>query len=158
MNVKKVRLADIRPWPKNPRKVKEEDMARLKKQLAELEQHAPLLVNKNGIILGGNMRYKAMLELGWSECYVVEVDADTETKMLEYALSHNDAVGVYDERLLMEVVNEAGEFDFSKFRVEFAGGMELKDFIAQGPVAYPEKDLTQGVETANSCPKCGYRW
>jgi hypothetical protein len=56
-------IKELTPWEKNWRYIKEEDFDRLKAQLIDFGQYKPLLVTKQGTIVGGNMRYKAMLDL-----------------------------------------------------------------------------------------------
>ena len=62
----KMKLKDINPNPNNPRLVKDD---RFKKLVASIEQFPemmelrPMIVDENNVILGGNMRYKALKEL-----------------------------------------------------------------------------------------------
>lgn len=55
-------------------------MERLKKQIQKLGQYKPLLITKDGTVLGGNMRLKAYQELGIENVWVNVVDAPTEEK------------------------------------------------------------------------------
>jgi hypothetical protein len=55
-----VSIKGIAPWDKNPRYIKEDAFERLKAQIVDFGHYKPLLVTKDGTIIGGNMRYRAM--------------------------------------------------------------------------------------------------
>jgi hypothetical protein len=53
-------IKSLTPWEKNPRYIQDEDFERLKAQIIDFGQYKPLLVTKDGTIVGGNMRFRAM--------------------------------------------------------------------------------------------------
>ena len=58
---------DIRLNPDNPRQINEAKFKKLKqsiKDFPKMLELRPIVVDKEGIILGGNMRYRALQELG----------------------------------------------------------------------------------------------
>lgn len=99
------KLADLVSWANNPRSILKEDFERLKKQVESLGVYKTLLVNQDNIVLGGNMRLRAFLELFDPQteilCGIVET-AD-ESQMLAYAISDNDQVGITDQQALAEL-------------------------------------------------------
>lgn len=111
------KVADLTNWEDNPRSIVKEDFERLKKQIIKLGMYKPLLINENNIVLGGNMRLRALTELGAKEVAVTVVDATTPDKMLEYALSDNDQVGVTDDLKLAELVH-LSPIDTSLYKVQ----------------------------------------
>jgi len=107
MKILKVPIEKVEPWERNPRGIKRADFERLKKQIQKLGVYKPLVAyRENGkyIVLGGNMRIRALRELGHKEVDVSVVDAKTEKERIEYALSDNDRAGYYDSDLLVELV------------------------------------------------------
>ena len=90
------KLSTLKNWDKNPRSIKDKDFQRLKKQIQKLGQYKPLIITQEGVVLGGNMRLRAYRELGLKDIWVSIIDASTEEKKLEYALSDNDRAGFYD--------------------------------------------------------------
>lgn len=118
------KVADLYGWKDNPRDIHGSDYKRLRKQI-ELGEHSPLLVTKEGEVLGGNTRLRAYKELKKEECKVVlitfsENEAGQITAWidgqvaertfstlsqakLEYAVSHNDAIGQYNMEKLSEL-------------------------------------------------------
>lgn len=62
-------LSELHPWENNPRDIKVEGYARLKKQVVGLGYYKPNLVMADGTILGGNMRFKVYEELANSQIF-----------------------------------------------------------------------------------------
>ena len=61
---RKVKLSEIFPNSHNPRKITKEKFERLKKKIEEVGFHSPIKVDNDNVILGGNQRYQALLEMG----------------------------------------------------------------------------------------------
>lgn len=111
------KVADLTNWEDNPRSIVKEDFERLKKQIIKLGMYKPLLINADNIVLGGNMRLRALTDLGAKEVAVTVVDATDPATMLEYALSDNDQVGVTDDLKLAELVH-LSPIDTSLYKVQ----------------------------------------
>ena len=111
------KVADLTNWEDNPRSIVKEDFERLKKQIIKLGMYKPLLINTNNVVLGGNMRLRALTDLGAKEVAVTVVDALDPATMLEYALSDNDQVGVTDDLKLAELVH-LSPIDTSLYKVQ----------------------------------------
>ena len=74
-------IKKLKPNPNNPRIIKDEKFKKLVQSLKELPEMAnvrPIVVNQDMIVLGGNMRLKAMQEAGWKKVPVEVVDWDEE--------------------------------------------------------------------------------
>ena len=59
----------------------------------------PIVVNKDMIILGGNMRYKASIEAGLKEIPIIETDL-TEEQQREFLIKDNISGGEWDWDIL----------------------------------------------------------
>ena len=95
-------IKDIKPNPNNPRVIKDEKFAKLVQSLKELPEMAtvrPVVVNSDMIVLGGNMRLKAMKEAGWKEVPVEIVDWDEE-KQRQFIIKDNVGFGEWDWEML----------------------------------------------------------
>ena len=71
--VSTVSLNKIKPNPNNPRIIKDDKFAKLVKSIKEFPEmlHArPIVVNPEMVVLGGNMRLKALKEAGIKEAPV----------------------------------------------------------------------------------------
>lgn len=67
---KTVKLSEIKPNPDNPRVIKKNQLKSLQKSLndfPEMMELRPIVVDEDGVILGGNMRYQALLANGATE-------------------------------------------------------------------------------------------
>lgn len=137
-------ITSLIAWDKNPRTIDATGLNRLKAQLKKLGQYKPLLINQDNIVLGGNMRLKAMLEMGVTEVWVTIVQTHSEQQMLEYALSDNDRAGQYSQEMLNELVIEFPQLKLDSFSVDALPTVSLKDLIDVEPKIMDGADLPTG--------------
>jgi DNA modification methylase len=127
-------LDQLTNWSDNPRELKRAELDRLKKQIKKLGEYKSLLVTEDGTVLGGNSRLKAYKELGMTHAWVSVVEADTETKKLEYALSDNDHVATYDEQMLAELVTNTPDIELGDYKVDLGEPVDLSALLEKyGP-------------------------
>lgn len=122
-------ISELRGWDKNPRKIKEADFERLKKQIATLGQYKPIIITPDGEVLGGNMRLRAYRELGIERVWVSVVHPRNEKEKIAYALSDNDRAGYYDDDLLAGLFLDYPEFDWGNYAVDVAPPKPLDLFL-----------------------------
>jgi hypothetical protein len=164
MEIKRVPIEQVEPWEKNPRGILKKDFERLKRQIQKLGIYKPLIAyQENGkyIVLGGNMRIKALQELGFKKVDISIVKAKTEKERIEYALSDNDRAGYTEEEKLAELLYpHLEEINLEDFKVDLSEPITIKNILEDfGPNFIPkEKEIDENIETGNECPKCGYRW
>lgn len=123
------KLSSLTNWDKNPRSIKKNDFERLKKQIQQLGQYKPLLITDDGIVLGGNMRLRAYKDLGIDDLWVSVVDAKTEDKKLEYALSDNDRAGYYDSDLVANLIPDYPNFEWKDYAIDLKEPKNLGDLV-----------------------------
>jgi len=111
-------ITTLRNWDKNPRSSTDESIERLIKQIKKLGVYKPLLITEDGTVLGGNMRLKALQKMGEKKVWVSIVDAPTEEKKIEYALSDNDRVGKYESDQLEKLIGDFPEVSWSDYSVD----------------------------------------
>jgi ParB-like chromosome segregation protein Spo0J len=152
MKSEKRKLKDLRCWDKNPRAIKEVDFERLKRLIKKLGLFKPFLITEDGTILGGNMRYRACLDLGLDEVPVSVVKAETEQKRTEFALADNDRAGYYEEDKLAELVLSLPELELEDFKVDLGYQSKLIDAVnlfapSQNDIEHlSEEDLEKYLE------------
>lgn len=98
METQTVKLSKIKPNPANPRLIKDDKFNKLVQSLKDFPEMAdirPIVVNRDMVILGGNMRFKAMKEAGWKECPVVVAEL-TEEQEKEFIIKDNVGFGEWD--------------------------------------------------------------
>lgn len=96
------KISEIKPNPNNPRIIKDDKFKKLVQSLKDFPDMAkvrPIVVNQDMIVLGGNMRLKAMKEAGWKEVPVVVVDWDEE-KQREFIIKDNVGFGEWDWEMI----------------------------------------------------------
>jgi DNA modification methylase len=93
-----IAISKVRPNSDNPRYIKDEKFKKLVQSLRDFPEMAnvrPIVVNTEMVVLGGNMRLKAMQEAGWKEVPVKVVDW-SEEKQREFIIKDNVGFGEWD--------------------------------------------------------------
>ena len=111
MEVQKVKISSVKNNPKNPRFIKDDKFKKLVKSIQEFPQMLelrPIVVDENNIVLGGNMRLKACIEVGIKEVYIVKAEDLTEEQKDEFIVKDNVGFGEWDWDML------ANEWDTEK--------------------------------------------
>ena len=111
--MQKVKINAIKTNPKNPRLIKDDKFKKLVKSIQEFPQMLelrPIVVDENNIILGGNMRYKACIEAGLKEIYILKAEDLTEQQKDEFIVKDNVGFGEWDWNIL------ANEWDTDKLQ------------------------------------------
>jgi hypothetical protein len=118
-------INQLHEWDKNPRTISKENFERLKNQIKELGEYKPLIITKDGTVLGGNMRLRAYRELGYKKVWVSIVEAETDEEKLKYALSDNDQLGEYQKDELIKLINNFPNLDLSNFTINLEESISL---------------------------------
>lgn len=109
----KKKVSELKLNPNNPRFIRDEKYEKLKNSIhtfPEMMEARPVVVDEQGIILGGNMRFRAVKELGWKEVEVKELRGLTEKQKKEFVIKDNASFGEWDWELL------ANEWDNNELR------------------------------------------
>jgi hypothetical protein len=102
VEIKTVKLEEIKPDPNNARKHSEKNLAAISASLDAFGQRKPIVIH-NGVIIAGNGTYEAAKGLKWKEIAVVEVPEDWDTdKAKAFALADNRSAELaeWDEAIL----------------------------------------------------------
>ena len=97
-----VKISEVKLNPNNPRLIKDDKFKKLVrsiKDFPEMLNIRPIVVNKDMIILGGNMRYKACKEAGLKEIPIIITDL-SEEKQREFLIKDNTSGGEWDWEVL----------------------------------------------------------
>ena len=100
---KKIHISEIKENEKNPRVIKGYKFEKLVKSITdfpEMLKLRPIIINEDKIILGGNMRYKAAVEAGLTEVYVVEAKDLSKKQQDEFIIKDNSNFGEWDWDIL----------------------------------------------------------
>jgi len=120
-----MKLTEIKPNPNNPRIIKDEKFAKLKKSIEEFPKMMalrPMVLDENNIILGGNMRFKALKELGYKEVpneWIKSAKDLTEDEIRRFIIVDNVGFGDHDWDML------ANEWDVTELT---EWGLDIPNF------------------------------
>lgn len=107
MNIVQMRISDITPYEKNPRK-NDEAVKYVTESIKEFGFKVPIVVDKNNIIVAGHTRYKAAKKLKLNEVPCIVADDLTDEQIQAFRLADNK-------------VAEKAEWDFDLLAEEMEG-------------------------------------
>jgi DNA modification methylase len=99
MKIEKWKVSEVKANPNNPRVIKDDKFKKLVKSIQdfpEMLELRPIVVNTDGIVLGGNMRLKACKEAGLKEVPVIKAEELTEDQQKEFIIKDNVGFGEWD--------------------------------------------------------------
>ena len=94
-----INIQEVKPNENNPRFIKDYKFKKLVKSIKsfpEMLKLRPIVVNKDMVVLGGNMRLKACKEAGLKEVWVLKADDLTEEQQREFIVKDNVGFGEWD--------------------------------------------------------------
>ena len=103
IKTKSVKIGEVKVNPNNPRLIKDEKFAKLVQSIKELPQMLeirPIVVNSDMVVLGGNMRLKACKEAGLKEVPIIIADNLTEDQQREFLIKDNVSGGEWDWNMI----------------------------------------------------------
>jgi DNA modification methylase len=141
MSVQTVKLSDVKSNPNNPRLIKNDKFEKLVQSLKDFPEMAkvrPIVVNQDFVVLGGNMRLKAMKEAGWKEVPIEVVDW-SEQQQKEFIIKDNVGFGEWEWDIL---ANEWEAADLEKW------GLDVPGFVEEAEAEEDDFDVPDGgIET-----------
>ena len=155
---KTVKLSTLKPNDRNPRTITSAAFAKLCDSIKRDPQFMPLrpiIVDAEGVILGGNQRFRACQHLGMADVPAdwVRVARDlTPEQRRRFVLLDNapdGMTGTWDLDILAAdyELPDLAALGFDKLLAELA---------AASPAGAGEDQA--GGTAANQCPKCGFKW
>ena len=99
MNIEWVKTKDIHANENNPRILKDDKFKKLVKSIKdfpEMLEIRPIVVNNEMMVLGGNMRLRAIQEIGLKEVPVIKAENLTEEQQREFLIKDNVGFGEWD--------------------------------------------------------------
>ena len=103
VEIKEVKISEIKLNPDNPRRISKQDMDRLVKSLTDFPDMMSIreiVVDETMTVLGGNMRLLALKKSGAKECVAKIVSGLTPEQKREFIIKDNSAFGEWDMDLL----------------------------------------------------------
>jgi len=104
-----MKVEELKVNKANPRQIRDEKFKKLKKSVKEFPKMLelrPIVIDDDGTILGGNMRFRALLELGYKEIpdsWVRKASELTDEEKQRFIIEDNVPFGEWDwEKLANE--------------------------------------------------------
>ena len=98
-----MKVSKIKVNPNNPRFIRNDDFFKLVESIKEFPnmlEIRPIIIDENNMILGGNMRFRALKELNISEVPVYKVENLTEEQKRLFIVKDNASFGNWNWDLL----------------------------------------------------------
>lgn len=143
-----MKINDIHINPKNPRYIKDDRFRLLVKNLKEFPKMMklrPIIIDDKGMILGGNMRHLAMIELGYKEIpegWVLVASELTEEERKRFKILDNVPFGNWDYEIL------ANEWDIEDLK---DWGVNLDDIDRNVPGIEDYSEMDEQADAINGC-------
>ena len=131
-----VKVSDIKINKANPRQIKDDRFKKLIKSIREFPKMLelrPIVIDDDGTILGGNMRYRALKELGYKEIpdnWVKKASELTDEEKRRFIIEDNVGFGEWDMDML------ANEWDAEELEEWGVEGIEYS--VATGDIEEDE--------------------
>lgn len=148
-----MKLKDIKPNPNNPRVLRDDKFQKLKQSITEFPKMLslrPMVIDENNVVLGGNMRLRALQELGFTDvedAWVKRSSDLTEDEKKRFIIADNVAFGEWDWDTLAndwDVADlEAWGLDIPQFENE-AEELEASEDDYEMPEGGLETDIVIG--------------
>lgn len=127
MQIKKVKLSEVKTNPNNPRIIKDDKFSKLVKSIQEFPKMLeirPIVVNADMIVLGGNMRLKACKEAGLKEVPIIFADDLTEDEQRQFIIKDNVGFGEWDWDM---IANEWDSQELQEWGFDIPGFDNVED-------------------------------
>ena len=150
MEIIKLKITEIKPYDKNPRK-NDGAVDAVAESIKQCGYCAPIVIDEDNVILAGHTRLKALKKLKYKECECVRKVGMTEEQKRKYRLLDNktNELAEWDIDLLK------GELDGLDF-LDFDFGFDIADESA--PQAIVEDDAPEVDNQAEPITKLGDIW
>ena len=151
MDVKNFRLADIKPYEKNPRK-NDSAVTAVAKSIEQFGFKVPLVIDSNNVIVCGHTRYKAAKRLNLATVPCVVADDLTPEQVKAFRLADNKVAefATWDFELLDAELNSLS-CDLNEFGFHTAN-VSIDAFWEKTAPAPPTKNDTPATENVDSEP------
>jgi len=146
--IKKVSIDIPKENETNPRYINKQNFKKLVnslKEFPEMLEVRPLVVDEGFVVLGGNMRLKALKEAGFKEIHIHQISNWTQEQKDQFIIKDNSSFGSWDWEIL------ANEWNTEKL-VDWGIEMPKELFAEEIDPANEDKDSEIPKEI---CPTCG---
>tara|TARA_R110001606_G_scaffold26569_1_gene85850 strand:- start:518 stop:964 length:447 start_codon:yes stop_codon:yes gene_type:complete len=144
-----IKLSTLTANPDNPRLIKDSKFDKLKQSIEEFPKMLelrPIVITEDNIVIGGNMRLKALIELGYKDIpeeWIKQAERLTEDEVRRFIIADNVGFGEHDWDLL------ANDWDAKELE-----GWGLDGFPFDSEIDEIEQEI-KDERSIETCEKCG---
>ncbi len=119
MNIVELKLGEVRPYEKNPRK-NDEAVKFVAESIRQFGFKVPIVIDHDGVIVAGHTRYKAAKKLKMETVPCIVADDLTEEQIKAFRLADNKVAekAEWDFDLLADEMEDLFDFDMTVFGFE----------------------------------------
>lgn len=130
MNIIEMKIGDIIPYEKNPRK-NDEAVKYVAESIKQFGFKVPIVIDKNNVIVAGHTRYKASKKLGHKKVPCIVADDLTDEQIKAYRLADNKVAeqAEWDIELLDEELDGILDIDMTDFGFELNFDEEEQEVV-----------------------------
>lgn len=148
--MKQIDISKIQENPANPREIREEQFKKLVESVQEFPEMLnvrPLVVDKDMVVIGGNMRLRALRELGYKKVPVDVVDW-TEQQKQEFLIKDNMSFGKWSFDILANTydADQLVHWGFNEWEL---GGYESSELLDEPSDDQPIDSALAGTRAAD---------
>lgn len=151
IEIKTVKLSQIKLNPNNPRTISNTDMDRLVKSLQEFPEMMNIrevVVDDDLVCIGGNMRTLALRKIGAKECVAKIVSGLTPEQKREFIIKDNSFFGSWSD----DLANLWSDLPLGEW------GVDIPKHWSEPPPEIPNKDTEPEKPNIIICPKCQHEF
>jgi ParB-like chromosome segregation protein Spo0J len=162
-----VSVDSLIPYDRNARKHSAEQVAKVAASIKEFGFLAPIVVDKNNVLVAGHCRLLAAKKLGMDKVPVVKASHLTDAQRRAYTLADNK-LGLessWDDALLKIEIETLRDLDFdislTGFELDDIEGLGEDDEVITGSKQIEgSKELNENSfsEFECKCPRCGFEF
>ena len=108
MKIEEIKISELKHFENNPRTISKEEIEQLKDSIKKFGLVDPLIIDENNVVIGGNQRLEAAIELHHSDIPCVRVLNLTENEKKALNLALNKISGDWDEEKLYKLYSKLG--------------------------------------------------
>lgn len=129
MDVKTIKVKDLIPYEKNPRR-NDDAIDAVCESIKEFGFKVPLVISQDNVVITGHTRLKAAKKLGIKEVPCVIADDLSEAQIKAFRLVDNKTseLAEWDINLLDEEMGDLLEFNFTDYGFDFDSLEEKEDY------------------------------
>jgi len=165
-----VNIKDVKPNPKNPRVIRDKQYEKLKKSLQDDPQMLwarPIIVDKEFVVLGGNMRLRVLQDLKYKMIPIGISDWD-EKQNDSFTIKDNNSYGEWDWEALANQWDTKALSEWMDIPEEWGFEPELSptfsdESITQEEIESKARELAEQMVKEITykeimCPACGHEF